>query len=199
MSHCMTCPHPENYAAIALQLQNTALQAEACLHDLQRRLRQGTNPLTTVLTSTGAELTIANNLQDLGVTAFTVNFSNWTAIQLVGLGPNLPPGVYQVGASLTATATGAVDDNSLRILRIRTVPAGAPTNSVADFSDEVTIYEPNNGNGSDMTLMTTVTLNGNQSLRFSFDHTNTSSTISIGIGATYWWSRLSDQVALRTV
>lgn len=195
----MTCPHPENYAAIALQLQNTALQAEACLHDLQRRLRQGTNPLTTVLTSTGAELTIANNLQDLGVTAFTVNFSNWTAIQLVGLGPNLPPGVYQVGASLTATATGAVDDNSLRILRIRTVPAGAPTNSVADFSDEVTIYEPNNGNGSDMTLMTTVTLNGNQSLRFSFDHTNTSSTISIGIGATYWWSRLSDQVALRTV
>lgn len=199
MTECLTCPQPANYAAIALQLQNTALQAEACLHDLEQRLRQGTNPLTTVVTSTGAELTIANNLQDLGITSFTINFSNWTANQPFNLGPNLPPGVYQVGCSLTATATGAVTDNSLRLLRIRTVPFGAPTNTPADFSDEVTIYEPNNGNGSDMTLMTTVTLNGNQALRFSFDHTNVASSISIGIGATYWWSKLSDQVALRTV
>lgn len=199
MTECLTCPEPQNYAAVALQLQNSALQAEACLHDLQRRLRQGTNPLTTILTSTGAELTSANNLQDLGVTSFAITFSNWTANQLLGLGPNLPAGVYQVGVSLTATATGAVNDNSLRYLRIRTKPAGTPTNAPADAFDELTIYEPNNGNGSDMTLMTTMTLNGNQSLLFSFDHTNTSSAISIGIGATYWWSRLSDQVALRTV
>jgi len=199
MTQCLTCPQPENYAAVALQLQNTALQAEACLFELQKQLRNGTNPLTTILTSTGAELTTANVLQDLGVTAFTINFSNWTAVQLVGLGTNLPAGVYQVGAMLTATATGVVDDNSLRVLRIRTKRAGTPTDAVADFSDEVTIYEPNNGNGSDMSLMTTVTLDGSQELLFSFTHTNTSSTLSIGVGARYWWSKLSDQVALRTV
>jgi len=199
MTECLTCPEPENYAAVALQLQNTALQAEACLFDLEKQLRNGTNPLTTIVTSTGAELTVANVLADLGVTSFTTNFSNWTAVQLVDLGPNLPPGVYQVGAMLTATATGAVNDNSLRILRIRTIKSGSPTNAAADFSDEVTIYEPNNGQGSDMSLLTTVTLNGNQELRFTFLHTNTSSTISIGIGARYWWSKLSDQVALRAV
>lgn len=199
MTNCLTCPQPQNYAAIALQLQNTALQAETCLHDLEAQLRRATNPLTTVITSTGAELVAANVLQDLGVTSFTLNFSNWTATQLAGLGPNLPPGVYQVGASLTAIASGAVDDNSLRVLRIRTIPAGAPTNTASDFSDEITIYEPNNGAGADMSLLTTVTLNGKQDLLFSFIHTNTSSLISISIGATYWWSRLSDQVALRTV
>ena len=199
MTECLTCPEPENYAAVALQLQNTALQAEACLFDLEKQLRNGTNPLTTIVTSTGAELTVANVLADLGVTSFTTNFSNWTAVQLVDLGPNLPPGVYQVGAMLTATATGAVNDNSLRILRIRTIKSGSPTNAAADFSDEVTIYEPNNGQGSDMSLLTTVTLNGNQELRFTFLHTNTSSTVSIGIGARYWWSKLSDQVALRAV
>lgn len=199
MTECLTCPQPENYAAVALQLQNTALQAETCLFELERQLRNGTNPLTTVVTSTGAELTAANVLQDLGVTSFTTNFSNWPIVQIVSLGPNLPAGVYQVGAMLTATATGVVDDNSLRILRIRTMKPGSPTNAAADFSDEVTIYEPNNGQGSDMSLLTTVTLNGNQELRFSFLHTNTSSSISIGIGARYWWSKLSNQVALKAV
>jgi hypothetical protein len=199
MTDCLTCPEPENYAAVALQLQNTALQAEACLFNLERQLRSATNPLTTIITSTGAEIVAPNVLTDLGITSFTLNYSNWTANQLLGLGPNLPPGVYQVGAMFTATATGVVNDNSLRLLRIRTKKAGTPTAAEPDFFDELTIYEPNNGNGSDMSLMTTVTLNGNQELLFSFEHTNTSSTLSIGIGARYWWSRLSDQVALRAV
>lgn len=199
MTNCLTCPEPENYAAVALQLQNTALQAETCLFQLEKQLRKGTNPLTGVITSTGAELVAANALLDLGTTSFTINFSNWTAVQLAGLGPDLPPGVYQVGASLTATATGGVDVNSLRVLRIRTKKSGTPTNAVADFSDEITIYEPNNGNGVDMSIMTTVTLNGNQELLFSFVHTNVTSLVSIAIGATYWWSKLSDQVALRAV
>ncbi len=199
MTECLTCPQDPNYAAIALQLQNTALQAETCLFELEEQLRNATNPLTTVVTSTGTESIAANVLVDLGVTSFTINFSNWTAVQVAGLGSNLPPGVYQVGASITAIAAGAVDANSLRVLRIRTKKSGTPTNAVADFSDEITIYDPNNGNGVDMSIMTTVTLDGNQELLFSFVHTNTSSLMNISIGATYWWSKLSDQVALRTV
>jgi len=199
MTECLTCPQPENYAAVALQLQNTALQSEACLFSIEQQLRTATNPLTTIITSTATESVAANVLTDLGITSFTLNFSNWTASQLVNLGPNLPAGVYQVGVMLTATAAGVVDDNSLRVLRIRTKKAGTPTDSPADFSDEITIYEPNNGNGSDMSLFTTVTLNGTQELLFSFVHTNTSSLITIAAGARYWWSKLSDQVALRTV
>lgn len=206
MTKCLTCPEPQNYAAIALQLQHTALQAEACLHELERKLRAGTNPPTTVLTSNAPSSAMAaNTLTNLGG-SFDVNFSNIPATtifppvtSLTGLGPNLPIGVYQVGCSVTATATGAINDNTLRILRIRTKKVGTPTNAPADFSTEITIYEPNNGNGSDMTLMTTLPLNGSQELLFSFDHTNTSSTIVIATGATFWWSRLTDQVALRTV
>jgi hypothetical protein len=199
MTECLSCPQPENYAAVALQLQNTALQTEACVFDLENQLRIATSPLTTIITSTGVESIAANVLTDLGVTSFTINFSKWTANQLVSLGPNLPTGVYQVGVMLTATAAGVVDDNSLRVLRIRTKKSGTPTAAAADFSDEITIYEPNNGVGSDMSLFTTVTLNGNQELLFSFIHTNTSSLINIAAGARYWWSKLSDQVALRTV
>jgi hypothetical protein len=199
MTECLTCPQPQNYAAVALQLQNTALQTEACLFTLEQQLRNATNPLTTIITSTGNESVAANVLTDLGITSFTINFSNWTANQLLSLGPNLPAGVYQVGVMLNATAAGVVDDNSLRVLRIRTKKAGTPTAAAADFSDEITIYEPNNGTGSDMSLFTTVTLNGTQELLFSFTHTNTSSLITIATGARYWWSKLSDQVALRAV
>lgn len=199
MTECLTCPQPENYAAVALQLQNTAMQAETCLFDLEKQLRNATNPLTTVVTSTGVESMTANFIYDLGITSFTTNFSNWSAIQIVSLGINLPPGVYQVGASITATAAGAVDVNSLRVLRIRTKKHGTPMSAPADFSDEVTIYDPNNGNGVDLSLMTTVTLDGNQDIKFTFVHTNTSSLMNIAAGATYWWSRLSDQVALRAV
>lgn len=206
MTECLTCPQPENYAAVALQLQHTALQAEACLFDLERRLRAATNRPTTVLTSTATQTIDANTLTDLGTGGMTVNFNNIPATSLstpvtslTNLGPNLPVGVYEVGVSLNAIATGAVDDNSLRFIRIRTKKAGTPVNAPEDFLSEETIYEPNNGNGSDMTLITTVTLNGSQELFFSFQHTNVSSTINISIGATFWWARLSDQVALRTV
>lgn len=200
MTDCLTCPEPQNYAAIALQLQNTALQAETCLFDLERQLRNGTNPLTTVVTSVSIEPVAANVLTDLGPqSAFTLNFSNWSTASIFELGTNLPPGVYQVGANVNAIAAGVVDANSLRVLRIRTKKAGTPTNAVADFSDEITIYEPNNGTGSDMSIFTTVTLDGTQELLFSFTHTNTSSFINISAGARYWWSRITDQVALRAV
>lgn len=199
MTNCLTCPEPENYAAVALQLQNTAMQAEACLFDLQKQLRNGTNPLTTVITSTGTESIAANVVQDLGVTSFTTNFANNPATQLTVLGPNLPVGVYQVGVALTATASGVVNDNTLRLVRIRTKRDGTPSSAPDDSVAEVTIYEPNNGAGSDMSLSTVVTLDGNQDLIFSFFHLNTSSTITIAAGATYWWTKLSDQVALRTV
>jgi len=199
MTNCLTCPEPENYAAVALQLQNTAMQAESCLFDLQKQLRNGTNPLTTVITSTGTESIAANVVQDLGVTSFTTNFANNPTTQVVQLGPNLPIGVYQVGATMTAIASGVVDDNTLRVLRIRTKKDGTPSGAPDDSLAEITIYEPNNGTGSDMSLSTTVTLDGNQDLIFSFFHLNTSSTITIASGAIYWWTKLSDQVALRTV
>lgn len=205
MTNCLTCPQPENYAAIALQLQNTALQAEACLFELDRQLQMGTNPPTVVMTSSAPQAISANVQTNLD--ASVLAFSNVppatsafiTVPSLTLIATILPPGVYQAGAALNATASGAVDDNSLRILRVRTKKMGTPVDATPDFSTEITIYEPNNGNGSDMAIAATVTLDGTQDVLFSFVHTNTSSTINIATGAIFWVSRLSDQVALRTV
>lgn len=204
MTQCLTCPEPENYAAVALQLQNTALQAEACLFELDRQLQMATNPPTIVMTSAGQIIT-ANTLTDL--TAGALAFSNVppatsafiTVPALTSIATILPPGVYQAGACINATATGAINDNSLRVLRVRTKKMGTPTDATPDFSTEITVYEPNNGNGSDMSIAATVTLDGTQDILFSFVHTNVASTISIASGAIFWVSRLSNQVALRTV
>lgn len=205
MTNCLTCPQDPNYAAVALQLQNTALQAEACLFELDQQLQFATNPPTVIMTSAAPQVISANTQTDLQ--ASTIVFSNvppvtsaFIASPSLGLlSATLPVGVYQVGAALNATATGAIDDNSLRILRVRTKRMGTPVDATPDFSAEITIYEPNNGNGSDMSIASTVTLDGSQDVLFSFVHTNTSSTLSIATGAMYWFSRLSDQVAFRTV
>lgn len=205
MTNCLTCPQPENYAAVALQLQNTALQAEACLFELDRQLQMATNPPTIIMTSGSPQVIAANTLTDL--LAGTFVFSNIPPAtsafiatpSLILISNTLPPGVYEAGVALNATATGAVDDNSLRVLRVRTKKMGTPTNATPDFSAEITVYEPNNGAGSDMSMATTVTLDGTQDVLFSFVHTNTSSTLSIATGAMFWLSRLSNQVAFRAV
>lgn len=199
MTDCLTCPEPQNYAAVALQLQNTAMQAETCLFELQKQLRNGTNPSTTIFTTTGTQSIVPNALVDLNPGALTPTFNSTPVTALTGLGPNLDPGVYQVGICLTATASGVVDDNSLRIVRIRTKRDGTPSGAPNDASAEESVYEPNNGNGVDMSLMATMTLDGSQDLIFSFFHLNVSSNITIATGCTFWWSKLSDQVALRAV
>ena len=49
MTDCFTCAEPENYAAVALKMQETALRAESCIYDLENRLRGAVNQPTLIV------------------------------------------------------------------------------------------------------------------------------------------------------
>lgn len=195
--NCLDCPDEQNYAAIALQLQETALQAEACLYEAETLLRQVTNPQTIVINITGAEPAVgANILLRIGSQANTVQFANSPRVNLVaGLTP-WTPGVWSVGVAITASATGAVTVDSLRELFIQVLRTG--TNTVT-LSSVVTTSEPNDGVGVDMCHNLIVELEAGEEFRFYFRHGNTGSSVQVAAGGLYWATRLSDATALRVV
>lgn len=198
MTDCFDCMEPENYAAVALKLQETALSAEACLFPVERLLRQAVNLPTLIRTSTATQST-TNNVQSTlagtGSTALTFANSSYTSFGTV-----MPAGVWLVGCYINAIATGAVNDNTFRHLFIVTRRANAFFSEVDRYVFSETQFEANSGNGVDMIGCTTVVANGlDDILQFRFLHGNTSSTLNISIGAIYFAHRLSDQVALKTV
>jgi hypothetical protein len=198
---CFDCLQPANYSAVALELQQTALQAESCIFELERSLRSVPNSLTAIQTSTADYAFPSGTRADLGLSTTTTTFSTLsnTNFMFPGSTPVLPAGVWQVGAFVNAVATGAVNANSYRYLyaAVRNVTDSVSIPNV--YTAEVSCFEANIGNGMDMNLIATVVLNGKQGIHFQFLHNNTSSTIAIKAGAIYWAHRLSDQIALKVV
>lgn len=196
MTNCVDCPSPENYAAIALQLQETALQAEQCLYDIQTQMRAASNPPTLVLTSTATEGGIQDTMLLLGFGAPVVTFSNMEQDSFLGLWPE---GVWQVGVTVNAIATGAVNAQTQRELFITVRGADDPPSVANRYQAMVSVYEPNNGLGQDMALCTTVVVGARERISFFFRHDNSSSSMNISVGARYWATRISDTTALRVV
>lgn len=195
--NCLDCPDEQNYAAIALQLQETALEAEACLFAAETALRQVTNPQTIVFNVTGAEpAVLANVLLRIGTSAGTVAFANSPRINMVQGAVVWTPGVWEVGCAITASATGAVTVDSLRELFIQVLRTGTSTTT---FSSVITTSEPNDGVGVDMIHSVILTIEAGEEIRFYFRHGNTGSTVQVAAGALYWATRLSDATALRVV
>lgn len=196
MTDCLECPTPDNYAAIALQLQETALQTEACLFDLERLLRSAVNRPTLIRTSTSPVSVVSGFFQPVGFSSTTLTFANTTTTDFVG---GFPEGVWHVGANITAIASGAVDDNSYRYLTVRLRNSSDPP-SAPDVTGVVTsVREVNNGFGVDMSLTAVIVIRANQELVIDFAHGNTSSNLNISTGAVYWATRISDIVSLQVV
>jgi hypothetical protein len=198
MTDCFDCLEPANYAAVALKLQSTALQAEACLFDIEKVLRNAVNLPTLIRTSTATQ-GISNGqvatLAGTGSTTITFANSSYTAFNQV-----LPAGVWLVGAYINPVATGGVDDNTYRQLTICTRIAFSPSSTANIYTFTETQFEANVGNGVDMLGCTTLNSTGtNELLTFQLIHANASSSLAVQIGAIYWAHRLSDQVALKTV
>lgn len=202
MTNCVDCPHEENYAAIALQLQETALQAEQCLYAAETALRRVPNPNTTILTLTNAnayssvpEYTPMFGVQD-------IVFSNSARTSLLFENP-APTGVWMVGCNFTAVATGAINDNTYRELTIAVWPSDISTTTTtlapATSWATTTVYEPNNGTGVDISALTVLEVGEAERIVFFFRHGNTSSTLNVPIGAFFWATRISDATALRVV
>lgn len=202
MTACLACMQASNYAAVALKLQRTALDAEACIYEMERNLRRVANPDTTIFTTTALiSVPISADLTPLvpstGNEAIT--FSNNTGLSSIVSG--YTPGVWQIGAIVNAIASGAVNDNTYRNLYIRVRRSLTDPDTVPDFYRAMaSATESNTGVGVDITLSATVVfITGNEQVEIAFQHGNAASAINISIGSTWWATKLSTQTTLGVV
>lgn len=198
MSNCVDCPQPDNYAAIALQLQETALQAEECIYEVETALRAATNAQTLLYTLTAPVAAIpVNTLTRVGTSTGTA----WGNSDLLSWSTPLgfPPGVWQIGAYVLATATGAVTVDSIRELFISVRGLTDPPAFPDKYTAVTTVTDPNTVTGVDITVSTTVVITERQMVDFYFRHSNAGSSVTISAGALFWGTRISDATALRTV
>ena len=191
---CFTCPEPANYAAIALQLQKTALDAENCIYPLEALLRGAANRPTMVNISSTAP-SIAPSTRTRFANSTTTTFSNSPNLLVQNV---LPAGIYETGVWLNATASGATTDNSFRQVEIITRGLNDPSTVPDDYTVSNVMYESNSGLGMDMLLNTTVVLDGTQQIQFYFTHNNASNVI-IAAGAIFWCTKISDSTIPRVV
>lgn len=192
---CYTCPEPANYAAIALLLQKTALDAEGCIYPLEAQLRSASNRPTIISITSSAPSIVVNTRTQIA-TSTTTTFANSESLTTQ---TTLPAGIYEAGVWLNATAAGAVTDNSFRQLEI-VVRGVNDASTVPDvYNAYAIIYESNNGSGMDMMLNTTVTLDGTQAIRYYFTHANAGSNVVIAAGAILWVTKISDLTIPRVV
>lgn len=191
---CFTCPQPANYAAVALQLQKTALDAEECIYPLEAALRAAANRPTTINVTASLQAVAPATRTRLGA-SFTLTFANSSTTSL----NSVPPaGIYEVGIWLNATASGATTDNSFRQIEIISRPLSAPSTTADSSTASSVMYESNSGNGMDMLLNTVVVLDGTQVIQFQFTHNN-ASNINIAAGAIAWWTWVSSTAIPRVV
>lgn len=192
MTDCFNCADPANYAAVALKLQQTAIQAENCIYDLETRLRAAVNMPAFIIPVSAAGV-IANFQTILGFGTATFQNSIITSFNNA-----LPRGVYEVGLSFNIAATGAVNDNTYRFAQIGVRPTLAPLSQPNSFEVFETSFESNSGNGMDMAVHTVVESDGGDRVIFYVQHGNTSSTCNVTFGLA-WAIRLSDLDAPRVV
>lgn len=192
MTDCFHCADPANYAAVALKLQSTAIEAENCIFALEQRLRGAVNQPTLISTVSGAGLPVD---QSFVLTTSSAVFQNSAFASFAN---RIPRGVYQVGLSFTITATGVVNDNTYRFAFITVRNFFAASNVPNKFVQFDTAFESSSGNGMDMGLHTVIESDGNDVVQFSAQHGNTSSTCNVTNGLA-WISRLSDLDAPRVV
>jgi hypothetical protein len=204
----LSCPEPENYAAIAKQLHETALQAEQRIYELEYQLRAAANRPTIIQTTTVAETgIIANSDELIGPTfgsGFTTNFNNTTLDSDEQIANNndvfnvLGEGIYEVGLMASAIASGAVDANTYRTFRIQQYTpdptSSGPLQIAMALIDHVgyTSFDSNVGNGVDVTLVGEFRIRAGDVIFFTLIHGNTSSNMTVPTGAVGWLSKLSD-------
>lgn len=191
---CFTCPEPANYAAVALQLQKTAMDAENCIYLLEARLRSAANRPTVVNVSTSAPSIVTATRTRFNPSA-TVTFSNSPDLSFSAI---LPAGIYETGVWFNATAAGATTDNSFRHIEIVTRGAFDPSTVADHYTASSVMYESNSGNGMDMLLNTTIVVDGTEQIQLFFTHNN-ASNIVLAAGAILWWTKVSDVTIPRVV
>lgn len=215
----LSCPDGANYAAIAKQLHETALEAEARIFSLEYMLRAAVNRPTIVQITTSAITGIASSLVNEtiigpeGAGGATTLFNN-TKILFGSVdesnmffppggpsGSGLGAGVYEVGIFASAVASGAVTDNSQRVFRIKQERVDLTQPSGVALVQEASIlqFETNTGVGADCCASGTFKMQENDRIAFTFAHDNAASTVNVSAGTVVWLHRLSDSTILAVI
>lgn len=202
----LSCMDGDNVAAIALQLEETALEAEAKIFSAEQRLRAALNRPTIVQRSTVLITGIVTDPftgdQSIGPAVsggtFVTDFNNTgvnrniddTSRQIFG---ELGEGVYEIGISANLIASGAVTDNSYRLFRIVNSRQD-PTQTDGQFTVQeasLTLFETNTGVGVDATVVGVFRVKATDRIKFLVAHNNAGSTLNGSIGIMVWLSKLS--------
>jgi len=210
----LTCPDAPNMAAVAKQMHATAVQAEQDINVIEERMRRGVNPPAVVVTTTAPVAGLSANADhDIGALAtFTTAFDNTNGMGGGGsgtFGPQsfghfttvLGEGLYEVGFCLTVTASGVVDDNSLRLFEIRqmrpdpTIFLGESLVQRTGFTN----FETNTGTGTDVAFAGHFRMRPLDRFMFVVFHGNTSSTLTVATGAILWSSKVSESSLTRVL
>lgn len=189
-NHGLACLGDEDYAAIALYMQDQGTKIDKALDNISDAfdtyyLRPGflsTNTAVTTIASTNVFLpiTLGSSLYDnLTTTGPGVAFGNFTTPKA---------GWYQFGANANLIATGAITANSARRLRVNaflTTPSGAVSlNDCEDLS-----FETNSGGGEWLaaTAGSFYAAAGRAiSIRAAASHANAASSVNVSVGARVW-------------
>lgn len=204
----MDCPHEDNFAAIAKQLHETAVQAEERIFCMEQQLRSAVNRPTFVITTTadmGSFASVDGTVESTGSAIFTpsaavtVNFANMASPNSL-FGWALPPGIWHVGAYGASFSVGAASDNTyrqLRIIKIRTHPIVGNNEFLQEASH--TSYETANGVQILLSVDGVFKMEAGERILFVFRHGNTASNVSIAPGAIAWMTKLSDSDVVRVI
>lgn len=204
----LDCPQPDNYAAIAKQLHETAVQAEERIYCIEQQLRSAVNRPTVVLTTTADMGPFANTsgtdpltgVQIFGPShTFTTTFRNTLDVAGSGTGWALSPGMWHVGVYGATFSTGAATDNSYRQMRAvlaRPNPAGLYTYAQEDSE---TSFESANGVQILITTSAVFRVEAGDMVLFLFRHGNLASTVSVATGAIAWFTKLSSSDVVRVI
>lgn len=207
----LSCPEPDNYAAIAKQLHETALEAENRIFVLEQQLRAAVNRPTLIQTSTATENGIPDNVEyrlgpGAGSVAFARTFDNTgvfgsQTVDATDWASILGEGLYDFGIYTNVIPSTVVNDNSdrlFRVLHLRPDPS-APSGVRQINQAAYMLFESNTGVGVDVCLVGTFKLIPGDFVEFILIHTNTLSTLDSPAGRICWMHKSSDATVLSVV
>jgi hypothetical protein len=205
----MDCLEPENYAAVAKQLHETAVEAEERIYCMEKLLRYAVNRETYVLTTTAdmGPFSSSSGTDPFGGSSlfspshtFTNTFLNFPLPINSFTGRTLPVGMWHVGAYGATFSVGAANDNTyrqMRIVRARTDPVTGSSIYIDEVSH--TTFETANGVQMLMTVSGVFRVEEGDRILILFRHGNTSSGVSVASGAIAWFTKLSDSDVVRVI
>lgn len=191
----VACPQPDNMAAVALQMQRTALETEAELFAIENQLHASLNRPTWVIDSTAVVtgmaslvdnflLSGASAVERFNNTGVDLNLSTWVELPFTGL--------WQVGFTCIVIASGAVVDNSYRDFKLRHGrPFPSPLGFTTIWEEDYLLYETNTGTGCDGGVVAEFNAQAGDVVAPLLQHANTSSTMNMNVPMRMWATLLS--------